>query len=158
MSGVTKLLVLLSAFLVLDSVQSKQAKITIYSVNDVKSNFQPIKLPSHPLVTWSNISFKKNWKSWKHYFFFFIPKVLKCFLKQTLLRRTIAERTDRPAAFLVLQRSKYIYTYVSIECVASSVAYPDPVGSGLFGSHGSGSGSGKIPDPDPLSTKRPLEF
>ena len=37
-----------------------------------------------------------------------------------------------------------------------SVADPDPVGSGLFGSSGSGSGSGKIPDPDPLTTKRPL--
>ena len=34
------------------------------------------------------------------------------------------------------------------------VADPDPVGSGLFGSLGSG--SGKIPDPDPLYTKRPL--
>ena len=39
--------------------------------------------------------------------------------------------------------------------VTSSVADPDPdpVGSGLFWSPGSG--SGKIPDPDPLSTKRP---
>ena len=36
----------------------------------------------------------------------------------------------------------------------SSVADPDPVGSGLFGSTGSGSGSGKIPDPDPLSTNK----
>ena len=32
--------------------------------------------------------------------------------------------------------------------VITSVADPDPVESGLFGS-----GSGKIPDPDPLSTK-----
>ena len=41
--------------------------------------------------------------------------------------------------------------------VKTSVADPDPVGSGLFWSLGSGSGSGKIPDPDPdpLSTKRP---
>ena len=31
---------------------------------------------------------------------------------------------------------------------------PDPFGSGLFGSLGSG--SGKIPDPEPLSAKRPL--
>ena len=41
--------------------------------------------------------------------------------------------------------------------IISSVADPDPVGSGLFWSPGSG--SGKIPDPDPdpdpLSTKRP---
>ena len=42
-----------------------------------------------------------------------------------------------------------MYTIVNI-----SVADPDPVGSGLFGSPGSG--SGKILDPDPLSTKRPL--
>ena len=31
----------------------------------------------------------------------------------------------------------------------TSVADPDPVGSGLFGSPRSGSGSEKIPDPDP---------
>ena len=39
--------------------------------------------------------------------------------------------------------------------VFCSVADPDPVGSGLFGSPGSE--SGKIPDPypDPLSTNRP---
>ena len=40
--------------------------------------------------------------------------------------------------------------------VTSSVANPDPVGSGLLGSTGSGSGSEKIPDPDPLSTKTPV--
>ena len=38
--------------------------------------------------------------------------------------------------------------------VAESDPDPDSVGSGLFGSPGSG--SGKIPDPDPLSTKRLL--
>ena len=36
--------------------------------------------------------------------------------------------------------------------VKYSVADPDPVGSGLFESPGSG--SGKIPDQDPLSTKK----
>ena len=61
---------------------------------------------------------------------------------------------------------KSIYTSISsvfnrkFRMVETSVADPDPdpVGSGLFGSPGSG--SGKIPDPgpDPLSTKRPLEF
>ena len=46
----------------------------------------------------------------------------------------------------------------STQVVKPSVADPDldQVGSGLFGSPGSGSRSGKIPDPDPLSTKRPL--
>ena len=34
----------------------------------------------------------------------------------------------------------------------TSVADPDPVGSGLFGSPGSG--SGKLPEPGPLSTKK----
>ena len=42
--------------------------------------------------------------------------------------------------------------YNGVAYVISSVADPDPVGSGLFGSPG----SGKIPDPDPLTTKRPL--
>ena len=46
--------------------------------------------------------------------------------------------------------------HIEISRFKTSVADPDPVGSGLFGSPGSG--SGKIPDPDPLSTKRPLEF
>ena len=41
-----------------------------------------------------------------------------------------------------------------ISCVFYSVADPDPVGSGLFGSPGCG--PGKIPDPDPLFTKSPL--
>ena len=35
----------------------------------------------------------------------------------------------------------------------SSVANPESVGSGLFGSPGSESGSGKKTNPDPLSTK-----
>ena len=45
--------------------------------------------------------------------------------------------------------------YYSMRLVFSSVADPDPVESGLFGSPEFGSGSGKIPDPnpDPLSTK-----
>ena len=43
------------------------------------------------------------------------------------------------------------FTFVS-KVVIISVADPDPVGSGLFWSPG----SGKIPDPDPLSTKIPL--
>ena len=38
--------------------------------------------------------------------------------------------------------------------LVNSVADPDPVGCGLFGSPGSR--SKEIPDPDPLSTKRPL--
>ena len=37
----------------------------------------------------------------------------------------------------------------------TSVADPDPVGSGLFGSPGSGSRKIPDPDPDPSSTKRP---
>ena len=43
-------------------------------------------------------------------------------------------------------------------CAASSVADPDPdpVGSGLFGSPGSGSGKAPDTDLDPLFTKRPL--
>ena len=44
------------------------------------------------------------------------------------------------------------YTYIDL----GSVADPDPVGFGLFGSPGSGSGKIPDPDPDPLSTKRPL--
>ena len=49
-----------------------------------------------------------------------------------------------------------VNSIVSCTVMYSSVAVPDPdpVGSGLFGS--SGSGSGKIPDPVPSFTKRPL--
>ena len=79
MSGVNKLLVLLSALLVLDSVQSNQAK---RSLNDVKSN----------IFT----------------FFMYLKSHEMIFFNKYCCRR-IAERTDRPAAFSALQMSKYIY-------------------------------------------------
>ena len=53
---------------------------------------------------------------------------------------------------LYKRRQKQVKSHI----IKSSVADPDPVESGLFGSPGSG--SGKIPDPDPLSTKGPLQF
>ena len=42
----------------------------------------------------------------------------------------------------------------SVCVVCCSVADPDPIGSGLFGSPGSE--SGKIPDQNPVMTKGPL--
>ena len=57
----------------------------------------------------------------------------------------------------IVQRTRWILKlqHPAGYTVNTSVADPDPVGSGLFWSPGTGSGSGKILDPDPLSTKRP---
>ena len=65
-----------------------------------------------------------------------------------------------PSLFHCLQHSSGNNTnnYFWLWGVVGSVADPDPVGFGLFGSPGSGSEKIPEPNPDPLSTKDPCNY
>ena len=147
------------------------ACFNLLNIKNIKSNVLDREKGLSNLLKYS--SFFKNNFSYMHNVYLPITGINIIYFTSILLysleasRLSSLQNSRKLVHFIKLMPNYFPYFFFkylflnSWRCsVYVSVADPDPVGSCLFGSPGSGSGSrsGKIPDPDPLSTKRPMQF